>query len=396
MSFLAPRLALGNKSRNAAGTWERIDNNGLSSGIEAFGVARNDPDRIYGLNQAGSGPQVVFSTDGGQSWEVDPELDTLMDGDGAFLYQPSRGPTPHSQSQGYSQASLFAFDPSDSDVIVAGGRDSGVFLSVNGGESWALVTDPLTPDVSGVPHLPRPWFAYFDNEAGQYRFFVGTQGRGVWRITVENEPPVCDANGPYVEECAGPTTPVTLDGGGSFDPDGDPLEFLWSDGFVEGTATGPQPTVNFPGFGDFVVDLEVRDPLEVAMCSAPVTIEDTIPPEISVALSPTELWPPNHKLVEIDAVVIVEDICDDMPIIELASITSSEPDNAQGVGDGNTVDDIQEADFGTPDFNFLLRAERQGSGAGRIYTVPYTATDAAGNQASASAEVFVPHSQGGP
>lgn len=385
---------------NPAGAWQRIDDNGLAGGIEAFGVARGDPDRIYALNEGGGNPQVVFSTDGGQSWEVDSELDSLMQGGGVFLYQPSRGPTPHNQAQGYTQASLFAFDPSDADVIVAGGRDSGLFLSVNGGESWALLTDPLTPDVSGVPHLPRPWFAYFDREAGdaagEYRFFVGTQGRGVWRVTVENQPPVCDADGPYVAECAGPTTPVMLDGTGSFDLDGDPLEYAWSGGFVEGTATGPQPTVNFPGFGDFVVDLEVRDPLEVAMCSAPVTIEDTTPPQISVQVSPAVLWPPNHKMVEITASVIVEDVCDSMPTIELTSITSSEPDDASGGGDGHTVNDIQGAALGTADFTFLLRAERQGSGPGRTYTVTYTATDAAGNEALASAEVSVPHSQGGP
>ena len=41
-----------------------------------------------------------------------------------------------------------------------------------------------------------------------------------------------------------------------------------------------------------------------------------------------------------------------------------------------------------------LRAERSGSGNGRIYTVEVTCTDASGNPSSAQAFVTVPKSQG--
>ena len=43
-----------------------------------------------------------------------------------------------------------------------------------------------------------------------------------------NEPPVCNARGPYTEECTGATTSVLLDGSGSSDPDGDTLTYAWS------------------------------------------------------------------------------------------------------------------------------------------------------------------------
>ena len=121
--------------------------------------------------------------------------------------------------------------------------------------------------------------------------------------------------------------------------------------------------------------------------SLEVTIGDTTPPEISVTVSPDTLWSPNHKYVDVTATVTVSDICDPSPTVTLVSVTSNEPDDAEGGGDGNTVDDIVIVD----DYHFKLRAERAGEGDGRVYTITYTATDASGNSASASATVVVPH-----
>lgn len=64
-----------------------------------------------------------------------------------------------------------------------------------------------------------------------------------------NLPPSCDANGPYLAQCAGPTTAVTLNGSGSSDPNDDPLIFEWTGPFTGGTASGVMPTVSFPGLG---------------------------------------------------------------------------------------------------------------------------------------------------
>jgi hypothetical protein len=128
-----------------------------------------------------------------------------------------------------------------------------------------------------------------------------------------------------------------------------------------------------------------------ASCSMTVTVVDTTAPDISVTVSPDTLWPPNHKMVNITATVTVSDICDTVPIVVLTSVTSNEPDNAIGIGDGNTINDIQGAVTGTEDYEFQLRAERAGTGDGRVYTITYTATDASGNSASADATVVVPH-----
>jgi hypothetical protein len=87
--------------------------------------------------------------------------------------------------------------------------------------------------------------------------------------------------------------------------------------------------------------------------------------------------------------VTVYDVCDPSPTITFVSITSDEPDNARGIGDGNTVDDIVIVD----DFTFELRAERAGSGSGRSYTMTYQATDASGNSVQASVTVIVKHNR---
>lgn len=128
-------------------------------------------------------------------------------------------------------------------------------------------------------------------------------------------------------------------------------------------------------------------------CTARVTVVDTTPPTIEVALDRYILWPPNHKLVTITATVEVEDICDPNPTFVLTSIWSDEPDN--GLGDGDQPNDIQEAAVGTNDVSFKLRSERQGTGDGRVYTITYTAADISGNTASAVVYVTVPHDQQG-
>ena len=131
---------------------------------------------------------------------------------------------------------------------------------------------------------------------------------------------------------------------------------------------------SFFGLGSHPVTFTATDYCgNSSSCTATVTVVDTTPPEIEVTLSQYEIWPPNHKLIEIDATVLVTDACDPDASFVLTSITSDEPDD--GLGDGDTPDDIQDAEFGTADTNFKLRAERSGTGDGRTYTIVYTAYD---------------------
>lgn len=123
---------------------------------------------------------------------------------------------------------------------------------------------------------------------------------------------------------------------------------------------------------------------------AEAIIVDETPPEISVALAPERLWPPNHKLVPIQATVVATDNCPGVSFA-LTELTSDEPEN--GPGDGNTAPDIVDAALGTPDLGFSLRSERAGGGDGRTYTATYTAIDGSDNETSDSDVVVVPHSR---
>ncbi|MFC1725742.1 FISUMP domain-containing protein [candidate division KSB1 bacterium] len=120
-------------------------------------------------------------------------------------------------------------------------------------------------------------------------------------------------------------------------------------------------------------------------------IDETLP-EIDLSVSPEKLWPPDHQMFEIAVNIVVNDDTDPEPQVKLVSITSNGSDNSKG--DGNFINDIQSADFGTDDSSFFLRAERSGNGEGRIYTIIYSAIDFSGNIAFDTAYVKVEHDKG--
>jgi hypothetical protein len=121
---------------------------------------------------------------------------------------------------------------------------------------------------------------------------------------------------------------------------------------------------------------------------------DLNPPVLSLSASPALLWPPNHRMIDVHVDAIASDDCG-APIVLLVSVVSSEPDDAEGGGDGNTTNDIQGAEPGHPDFDVSLRAERDSGGQGRLYTMTYSATDESGRTTLAAAVVAVPHDRQG-
>jgi len=227
---------------------------------------------------------------------------------------------------------------------------------------------PLTP--ANEPPTEY-WFKVID-EFGQY-------AEAKTKITVaDTTKPIVTAPADRTEECSG-TSGTQLNLGSATATD---------------TCDGSLPPVGndapalFP-LGPTPVTWSVRDASNnLGTATQTVTIVDTTPPKIEVKLSPTVLWSPDHKLVPINATITVEDKCDPKPTYKLLSVTSNEPDN--GLGDGDTPKDVLIGTDGT----FMVRAERSGSGTGRIYTVIYEARDATGNASTGQATVVVPKSQG--
>ena len=83
---------------------------------------------------------------------------------------------------------------------------------------------------------------------------------------------------------------------------------------------------------------------------------------------------------------MADDDFDPAPAVSLVSATSNEPDDAPGGRDGNTRNDVVVVD----DDSFRLRAERDETRSGRVYTITYRVTDACGNSSTDSATVTVP------
>ena len=112
---------------------------------------------------------------------------------------------------------------------------------------------------------------------------------------------------------------------------------------------------------------------------------DTTPPVISgLSTLGCDLWPPNHKLVRA-AVVQAADEGSGMASFTVTG-TSSEPSSADA--------DIVITGTGLEPRLVWLRAEKQGSGGGRVYNLTATATDLAGNSASSRVTCVVPHDKG--
>jgi PKD repeat protein len=96
------------------------------------------------------------------------------------------------------------------------------------------------------------------------------------QITVTNIPPVADPNGPYEAECY---EPLQLDGSGSYDTDGEIIEYFWNLGDGN-TATGPYPTHTYTAEDVYTISLTVTD--DEGDTDTETTTATVIDPEVNV------------------------------------------------------------------------------------------------------------------
>jgi hypothetical protein len=119
-------------------------------------------------------------------------------------------------------------------------------------------------------------------------------------------------------------------------------------------------------------------------------VGDMIPPAVTMAVSPTTLWPPNGKLVSVQVSGTITDEADGSGVnaSSAAFVVLDEYGEIQPHGKLTLGTDGQYA------FTVALKASRKGADQdGRHYTITVSATDQAGNLGEASTTVTVPHDQ---
>lgn len=209
----------------------------------------------------------------------------------------------------------------------------------------------------------------------------------------KNRPPVAAASAPALTPAgAGCRATITLDGRASSDPDfavpqrSEELTHAWFSG-SQLLGQGETLTLSRP-VGSFQARLVVTDHQGLTDETA-VTFDvaDTTAPTVSMTLGLTNLWPANQELHDVGLAFDAADNCD--PSLEVTvTVTSDEsastPSQGRGPRTQRQIDAVLDED-GT----LWLRADRLGSGDGRVYRVTATARDDAGLSASANGSVGV-------
>ena len=219
-------------------------------------------------------------------------------------------------------------------------------------------------------------------------------------VTPVNDAPTANSQ----SKSTGGNTPVAITLTGS-DVETAPgnLTFNVTSGPSHGTLSGTAPNLtytpalNYCGSDSFKFTVtDTGDgsapPLTSSEATVSITVDDTIGPTITLTGGSLTLSPPNHNYQTITMSAMVasaSDHCDsgvDINDVVITKVTSDELDNAPGNDDGNTVNDIVIA---ANCKSVQLRAERNGSLNGRVYTVTLKVSDSAGNSTTTTRKITV-------
>jgi hypothetical protein len=312
-------------------------------------------------------------------------------------------------TEGETFVVTFAAEDLDGDTLTVSalGLPQGATLSPLAGPAPLTTVLSWTPTAADDDGAARTIEVVFTDPSGQSSSCSVT-------VSDVNRRPVCDAGAPVsVMATSGGGAQVTLHGSAS-DPDdaAASLMYEWSaPGAVLDSPSAALTSGWFP-IGVTTAQLVVRDGRGgVATSSVAVTvIADTEAPSITCSTNVAVLWPPDHSIREVELRIVAFD-AQQGPLPRSAltvRATSDEPDHGPGQGPRAHRADTHGADgFTAPvdvtralvrqstpgEFTALLRlrAERDGGGDGRTYTLVVTGVDAAGNSAVASCTVVVPH-----
>jgi hypothetical protein len=265
-------------------------------------------------------------------------------------------------------------------------QTSGPTVTLNGSDQNVSFT---APEIPGGDPTAKVVYGFLLTVRDQ----CGGSATDPVTVTVENvaHAPIAVAQGPAtVNEN---TSGVMLSGTGSSDPDGDTLTYAWTQ------CVGPHVTLNgadsaTPSFDAPWVSggTQLKFKLTVSdgfggTNSAFVTVTVLNINDPPTLLNPRAdvpvLWPPDHRMVAVHILGVMD--AQNNATITIDSVTQDEPTN--GLGDGDTaIDAIKDGD------TVLLRAERSGTGNGRVYHICFTAADPEGS-VSGCVNVMVPKSK---
>ena len=164
--------------------------------VTAYDADPNDGRRmiISGLNSATLNFEIWKTADLGGHWDRIPQLENLMLRGGPaagalFVNQTVQGPLQGRSFGAYTQPSMFRFNPRDPTTIVAGAMDAGIFLSLDDGNNWQIINDPVNAS-SASPAIPRPVHAYFspgrfNASTASFDIWVASRGAGVRKVVID-------------------------------------------------------------------------------------------------------------------------------------------------------------------------------------------------------------------
>jgi hypothetical protein len=129
--------------------------------------------------------------------------------------------------------------------------------------------------------------------------------------------------------------------------------------------------------------------VEKTLASAVLRVVNAPPDCSAVSATPADLWPPNHRLVDV-ALQGATDPDGDPVTLTVTGVFQDEP--VEETGDGAFCPDAT----GTGTSAVKLRAERAGRGDGRVYHIGFLANDGRGGTCEGVVAVCVPRDQSRP